>query len=167
MNAVMKTRLRKLWESRAPRERAIIAASTVILGIALYLGLVHTATRERERLRASVTTLRSQANLLEQQAAELERLRAAPTISASQTDLRTLVQAQANAAGLAQALVRIDVRDNDQVVAVFGAVGFASWLNWIAGLQAQHVRLDTCRIEALSTAGLVSVTATLVRAKPQ
>ena len=167
MKALVKTRLRELWESRAPRERVIIAVSAAVLAAALYVGLVDTATRERERLRTSVTTLRSQANLLEQQAAELERLRAAPTISASQTDLRTLVQAQANAAGLAQALVRIDVRDNDQVVAVFGAVGFASWLNWIAGLQAQQVRLDTCRIEALSTAGLVSVTATLARTRPQ
>lgn len=167
MKAVIKTRLREIWESRAPRERMIIAVSAAVLAAALYVGLVDTATRERERLRASVTSLRSQANLLEQQAAELERLRAAPTITASQTDLRTLVQAQANAAGLAQALVRIDVRDDDQVVAVFGAVGFANWLSWITSLQAQQVRLDSCRIEALSTAGLVSVTATLARTKPQ
>lgn len=167
MKAASRIRLRELWESRAQRERVIIAVSAAVLAAALHVGLVDTATRERERLRASVTTLRSQANLLEQQAAELERLRAAPVISASQTDLRTLVQARANAAGLAQALLRIDARDNDQVVAVFGAVGFASWLNWIAGLQAQQVRLDTCRIEALSTAGMVSVTATLARTRPQ
>ena len=57
--------------------------------------------------------------------------------------------------------------DADQVVAVFGAVAFADWLNWISTLKSQQVRLDTCRIEALSTPGLVSVTATLVRAKPQ
>lgn len=167
MKAALRIRLRELWESRAPRERVIIAVSVAVLVAALYVGLVDTATRERERLRTSVTTLRSQANLLEQHAAELERLRAAPAISALQTDLRTLVQARANAAGLAHALLRIDVRDNDQVVAVFGAVGFASWLNWIAGLQAQHVRLDTCRIEALSTAGVVSVTATLARTRPE
>lgn len=167
MKAQIKTRVRELWESRAPRERMIIAVSAAVLVPALYVGLVDTATRQREGLRTSVTILRSQQNLLEQQAAELERLRAAPSISASQTDLRTLVQAQAEAAGLAQALVRIDVRDHDQVVAVFGAVRFADWLNWITALQAQQVRLDACRIEALSTAGLVSVTATLARTKPQ
>jgi len=77
-----------------------------------------------------------------------------------------LVQSQAGA-GLARALVRIDALDNDQVVVVFGAVAFADWLNWVAGLKAQHVRLAACRIEALSTPGLVSVTATLVRAKRQ
>jgi len=68
---------------------------------------------------------------------------------------------------LSGALVRIDAPDANQVVVVFGAVAFADWLNWIAGLRSQHVRLDTCRIEALSTPGMVSVTATLVRAKPQ
>ena len=68
---------------------------------------------------------------------------------------------------MARALVRIDAQDADQVVAVFGAVAFADWLSWIAGLKLQQVRLDACRIEALSTPGLVSITATLVRAKPQ
>ena len=163
----MRARLRRLWESRAPRERAIIAALAVMLGAVLYVGLVQTAWRARAQLRTGVTTLRAQAASLEQQAAELERLRAAPAISASQTDLRTLVQAQAGAAGLSRALVRIDAPDADQVVVVFGAVAFADWHNWIAGLKSQHVRLDACRIEALSTPGLVSVTATLVRTKPQ
>ena len=162
----MRARLRKAWESRAPRERVVIATLAVILAAALYFLLVQSAGRARAQLRTGVTTLRAQAARLEQQAAELERLRAAPAISASQTDLRTLVQAQAGAAGLSRALVRIDAPDADQVVVVFGAVAFADWLNWIDALKSQHVRLDTCRIEALSTPGLVSVTATLVRAKP-
>ena len=70
---------------------------------------------------------------------------AAPAISASKTDLRTLVQAQAGAAALSRALVRIDAPDADQVVVVFGAVAFADWHNWIAGLKSQHVRLDAGR----------------------
>ncbi|MGH8864757.1 MAG: type II secretion system protein GspM, partial [Burkholderiales bacterium] len=94
-------------------------------------------------------------------------LRAAPAASVSQTDLRTLVQAQAGVAGLSRALVRIDAPDANQVVVVFGAVAFADWLNWVASLKSQQVRLDACRVEALSTPGLVSVTATLVRAKPK
>jgi general secretion pathway protein M len=163
----MRAQLRKAWESRAPRERAIIAALAVMLGAALYVWLVQSAGQARAQLRTGVTTLRAQAARLEQQAAELERLRAAPAISASHTDLRTLVQAQADAAGLSRALARIDAPDADHVVVVFGAVAFADWLNWIVGLKSQQVRLDACRIQALSTPGLVSVTATLVRAKPQ
>jgi type II secretory pathway component PulM len=163
----MKARLRRLWHSRAPRERAIIAALAMVLGVLFYIAFVQTAWRARAQLRSGVTTLRAQATVLEQQAAEIERLRAAPAVAASQTDLRTLVQAQADAAGLSRALVRIDAQDADQVVVVFGAVAYADWNNWIVALKSQHVRLDACRIEALSTPGLVSVTATLVRAKPQ
>ena len=163
----MRAQLRTIWESRAPRERAVIAALAVILGAALYVGLVQSAGRARAQLHTSVTILRVQAVGLEQQAAELERVRAAPPISASHTDLRTLVQAEADAAGLSRALVRIDAPDAGQVVVVFGAVAFADWFSWIARLKSQHVRIDACRIEALSMPGLVSVTATLVRAKTQ
>ena len=161
----MRAQLRKAWESRAPRERAIIAALAALLGVILYVWLVQAAGQARMRLRASVTTLQAQAARLDQQALEYGRLRMAPTVTASPTDLRTLVQARVDDAGLARALVRIDATDADQVVVVFGAVAFADWLNWIAGLKSQQVRLDTCRIEVLSTPGLVSVTATLARAK--
>ncbi len=163
----MKARLRRLWQSRAPRERTIVAALALVVGVLLYVAFVQTGWRARAQLRTAVTALRAQASLLEQQATEIERLRGAPAVAASRTDLRTLVQAQADAAGLSHALIGIDAPDADQVVVVFGAVAFADWNNWIVSLNAQHVRVDACRIEALSTPGLVSVTATLVRAKPQ
>lgn len=161
----MRAQLRKIWESRAPRERTIIAIMMVVLGVALYWWLVQSGGQAHTKLRASVTTLRAQATRLEQQAVELERLRATPTPPASQSDLRTLVQAQAGAAGLSSTLVKIDAPDANQVVVAFGAVAFADWLNLISTLKSQQVRLDTCRIEALSTPGMVSVTATLLRAK--
>ena len=163
----MKAKLRTLWHSRAPRERVVIAVLAVLAGVASYVLLVQTADRAHARLRASVPALRAQAARLEQRAGDLERLRSAPPAAASKTDLRTLVQAQAGAAGLSRALVRIDAPDANQVVVVFGAVAFADWLNWVAGLTAQQVRLDVCRVEALSTPGLVSVTATLVRSTGQ
>lgn len=161
----MRAQLRKLWESRAPRERIVIAVLAAVIGVTLYWWLVQSGGRTRTQLRASVATLRVQAARLEQQATELERLRATPAPAASQSDLRTLVQAQAGAAGLSNALVKIDAPDANQVVVVFGAVAFADWLNWVASLQAQQVRLDTCKIEALSTPGMIGVTATLLRTK--
>jgi len=161
----MRARLRSFWESRAPRERRVVAILAAVMVVACYLGLVQSADRARGRLIINVTTLRAQAARLEQQAAEYERLRAAPPIATSSTDLRGLVQAQAGAAGLSRALQRIDAPDANQVHIVLGAVAFADWLNLVASLQSQQVRLDTCRIEALSTAGLVSVTATFSRGK--
>jgi general secretion pathway protein M len=163
----MKAALRRVWESRAPRERIVIAALAAVLGAASYLLVLHAADRGRGQLRTSVATLRTQATLLDQQAAEHGRLRATPATPGSRTDLRTLVQARADAARLSGALTRIDASDADHVHITFGAVSFADWLGWIAALQAQHVRLEAARVEALSAPGMVSATATLTRARAQ
>lgn len=163
----MNARLRKLWESRSPRDRIIIASLAALVGALLYLSLVQSAYRARMQLGSSVSVLRMQAQRLDADANELARARAVPAAPAAQTDLRTQVQAQAGAAGLAQALLRIDAQNTDQVQVVFGSVPFADWLAWVATLQAQHIRLDTGRVEALSTPGLVSVTATFTRPRPQ
>jgi type II secretory pathway component PulM len=158
----MRTRLHKLWESRSPRERTAIVVVAVAAGILLYLWFVLSASRARDPLLTAVTAMRAQAARLEQQAAEYERLRAMPPPPAPQSDLRSLLQAQAGAAGLP--LTRIDAPDADQARVVLGAVAFADWLTWTAGLQSQKVRVDACRVEALSAPGLVNVTATFVRA---
>ena len=163
----MKARLRKLWESRSPRDRVLIAVLAAVVLVVLYLSLVQSAYRARIQLGSSVSVLRAQALRLETDANELARARAAPAAPAPQADLRTQLQAQPGAAGLAHALQRLDARDADQVQAVFGSVAFADWLAWVATLQAQRIRLDTSRIEALTTPGLVSITATFTRDKAQ
>ena len=78
-----------------------------------------------------------------------------------------LVQAQAGSAELSRALVSAEAVDANLVKVVFGAVAFADWLEWVAGLEAQHIHLDACRIEALAAPGMVSIAATLARPKPQ
>lgn len=159
----MKAALRKLWRSRAPRERMVIAVLAVVVAAAAYVWLLQSAGQGRAKLTASVAALRTQAALLDQQAAEYARLRAAPAAAAA-SDLRTLVQARADAARLSGALTRIEAADPDHVRVTFGAVSYADWLGWVAALQAQHVRLEAARIEALAAPGLVSVTASLARA---
>ncbi|WP_124951703.1 type II secretion system protein M [Sulfuriferula thiophila] len=161
----MKTQLRKAWESRAPRERTFIVILSIIISATLYLWLIQSGGKAHQRLRASVTTLRAQASQLEQQSIELGQLRAVPTPPASHTDLRTLVQAQTDAAGLTHALIKMDAPDADHVQVVFNAVAFSDWLNWVTSLKAQQIRLDTSQIEALPAPGMVSVTATLQRAQ--
>ena len=161
----MRAALRKAWMSRAPRERMVIAVLAAILGATAYLLVLHAADRGRGQLRASVMALRTQAALLDQQAAEHQRLRAAPAPAASPGDLRALIQARADAARFV--LTRIDAPDADHVQVTLGAVAFADWLGWIAALEAQHVRLETARIEALAAPGLVSVGATFARSRAQ
>jgi general secretion pathway protein M len=163
----MKAVLRKVWESRSPRERMVVAVLAAVLGAASYLLVLHSADRARGQLRTSVATLRTQAALLDQQAAEHERLSAAPATPASPSDLRALVQTRADAARLSGALTRIDAPDADHVLVTFGAVSFADWLGWIAALEAQQVRLEVARVEALSAPGMVTATATLTRDRAQ
>jgi general secretion pathway protein M len=162
----MRDRLRKLWESRSPRDRIVIAVLAALVGTVLYLWLIQAATQARTRLGSSLPVLRAQALHLDRDATELERVRTARVPPTPQTDLRTQVQAQATASGLAGALLRIDAADANQAQVVFGSVAFADWLAWVAALQAQNIRLSTTRIEALSTPGLVSVTASFTRPTP-
>jgi type II secretory pathway component PulM len=159
--------MRRLWHSRAPRERLVIAASAALLAIAGYLFVLHSAERARGQLRPAVAALRTQAALLEQQAAEYERLRAAPAIPVSAAPLRTLIQARLDATRLSGAVTRLDASDADHVSMTFGAVPFAEWLGFVGALQAQHVRLESARIEALAAAGLVSVNASFARSRAQ
>ncbi len=163
----MKARLLQLWHARSPRDRMIIVVLVVVIIGALYVSLLYSAGRARPQLRSSVLSLRADATRLDQYASEIERLRTIHPPEASQTDLRTLIQAQAGSAGLASALVRIEAPEPDRVLVVFGAVPFPDWLNWVATLNSQGIRLDTCRVEALSKPGLVSTTATFVRAGRQ
>jgi len=140
-----------------------MVALAAVLGAAAYFALMYSADRARVRLRASVATLRTQAVLLDQQAAEHERLRASPAIPASPADLRALVKARIDAAHLSGVLARIEAPDAEHVNVAFGAVSFADWLGWIAALQAEQVRLEAARVEALASPGMVSATATLTR----
>jgi len=162
----MKAQALKIWQSRSPRDRKIMVIISTIVAILLYLTFVQSAQRARVSLRANVITLRSQAVTLDQQAMEYEHLRNAPAITRSPTNLYTILQSHINESGFSSSLLHMDAIDADQVTVAFGAVPFTDWLNWIITLKAQHIRIDTCRIEALSTPGLVSLTATLVRAKP-
>ena len=162
----MRAQLRKAWESRTPRERAVLAALGGVLLAILLVSLVQTATHARSRLRPSVMALQGQLARLDQQAREIERLRAGPQATVSQSDLRSLVQSQIGAE-LSRALVRIDAPDPDRVEVEVGAVAFPDWLHWVAGLKAQNVHVAASRIEALAPPRLVSGTATLVRANPR
>lgn len=162
--AAVKSRWLAGWQARDPRERAVIAALLLAIACALVISVGLAVQRSRAVLRAdTVPELRERAMQLEQQAAEYERLRAAPKVTPSQSDLRALLQAQAGAAGLTRALQSLDAVDADHAKVVFGAVAFSDWLNWVVSLEAQQVRVESCRIEALSTPGIVSVTSTLAR----
>ncbi len=163
----MRAKLRKAWESRAPRERRAIIALVMILSVMLYVWLVTSVDRARAQLRSSVPILRTQAAQLEQHASEYERLRIAPHSSINPVDLRILMQTQTDALRISHAQASIDVQTSDQIQVMLSRVPFEDWLNLVGALQSQHVRLDSSRITALSEPGMVSVTATFIRIAAQ
>jgi general secretion pathway protein M len=154
----------RLLDGRAPRERFIIVGVLAAVLAGLYVLWVQVAQRARHELSAGVIALRGQARDVAAQSNEIERLRRLPSPSAGQLDLRTLVQRQAGASGIARGLQRVETPEPGRVQVSFGAIAFSDWLGWVGALQAQQLRIETCRIEAMATAGLVNVTATLVRA---
>ncbi len=159
----MNARWHEFWMSRNPRDRVVAIALIAIAAVGSYAALVHAATKARSALTPAVAALREQAARFESHAAELERLRKQTPPVPSQGSLRSLVQAQLDAAGLSRAITRLDAPDSNQVLLTLGALSFADWISVAAGLRAQHVRIEACRVEALSSRGMVSVTATLVR----
>ena len=161
----MRMPLQKVWESRAPRERRALTLLAVILSVTLYFWLITSADQARARLRSSLPALRVEAVELEQQASEYERIKNISSTSSSPGELRALVQSQVDAAGLSHTSLTLNSIEaaNNQVQVVFNAVPFANWLDWAAGMQLQHVHLETGRIEALSEPGRVKVTATFIR----
>lgn len=160
----MMGRLHRAWGARAPRERVALATLVLLSVPALCLWFLLAAGQERAQLQAHVAALRIESQRFDRAARDYARLQSAPVAMDTGADLRALVQSRIDAAGLTRALVSIEAPEAGQVVLAFGVVRFADWLDWVAGLAAQHVRLATCRIDALSTPGLISVTATLVRA---
>jgi len=160
-------RLRSFWQARDKRERQLLAALAALLLLAAYAWLVIGVGKARSELSASLASLRIQAARLERDAGEIQSLRQRSVAKTAALDLRALAQAQAGAAGLTRALQRVDAPSSNQVQVVFAAVAFADWLVWLNGMQAQQLRLESCRLEALATPGLVSVTAGLSRSAQQ
>lgn len=159
----MKKLLTQWWMSRSPQERRMLAVAVLCLTVVLYAWFLQTTTHARQRLLPAVTRLQAQTILQSKQVDEIKRLRAMPAASASTTDLRALVQRQAEASGLTKSLVSVELLDAHHVKLVFGSVAFADWLTWADIMQAQHLRFAAVRIETQSVPGQVSVTATLER----
>ena len=163
----MRSALRQLWESRDPRERRVLALLVGLVSVALLATLMSSAQRARLPLRESITRLQQQSNRMAADAAVLERLRAAPATQQAAGDLRAVIKAQADAAGISAALLRNEAEGANRVKTACGPVSFSDWLIWVENLQAQKIRLDSSRIDTQGSPGMVSVTATFVRGAAQ
>lgn len=153
--------LTRIPATRGARRAMLASALVVAVGLGW---LAWSAQQARARLGASVATLRQQALLMERDGAEVIRLRQVKGPGGTVADAAVEVRSLAQSAGIAGALVRVDVLDANRVQVIFGTVAFVDWLAWVAALEGRRFWLESCRVEAAPAGGMVSVTAILVRA---
>ncbi len=145
------------WQSRPPRERAVLATGAVIVAVLLIAVLAWIPLeRSRTRLVAELPRLRASVVALERDAAEAQRLRAiaplAAATPASTATPRDLPGAQVTMADEKPARLRGD------------DVAFTALLEWLAAAQsANGLRVESARIEALAAPGRVRADLTLAR----
>lgn len=162
----MRGRLLELWQARGKREKQFLLALAVVLLLLAYAWLLAAAGSGRRELSASVLSLHNEASRLERDAQEIASLRQRAPAKVAALDLRALAQTQAAATGLNHALQRADAPSAKLLQVSFAAASFADWLVWLKAMEAQQLRLESCRLEALATPGLVNITATLSRSVP-
>ena len=156
--------LARLWHSRQPRERSLVAAGLVVLAAMLVVALAWLPLeRTRARLATELPELRASIVALERDAEEVKRLRAVPaTIPANPAPLAPLIAANAWARELPG--VQLSVPDEKHVRLAGEDIGFSALLDWLATAQAAHgLRVESARIEALPQPGRVRAELTLAR----
>lgn len=156
--------LATLWHSRSPRERSLVCAGAVVLGLMLVVALVWLPLeRARVRLDAELPQLRASVAALQRDADEVRRLKALPaTIPANPAPLATVMGANAWSRELPG--VQLSVPDEKHVRLAAADVSFTALLDWLATARAAHgLRVETARIEALPLPGRVRIELTLAR----
>lgn len=152
------------WRARPERERSLLGAGALVIGVMLYVGLVWVPLeRFRTRLAADLPALRASIVSLERDAAEVKRLRSTPSsIPQHRLPLASLMAANAWAKDLPG--VQVTIPDNAHVKLAGADMSFTALLDWIATAQAAHgLRVESARIEALAAPGRVRAELTLAR----
>jgi type II secretory pathway component PulM len=159
----MKT-LVEAWRARPERERSLLGAGALVIGVMLYVGLVWVPLeRLRTRLAADLPVLRASIVSLERDAAEVKRLRATPS-SIPQHRLPLASLMAANAWGRELPGVQVTIPDDRHVKLSGADMPFTALLDWIATAQAAHgLRVESARIDALAAPGHVRAELTLAR----
>jgi general secretion pathway protein M len=162
----MKALLIQFWRARAPRERLVLGGGAALLVLALgYAYGWLPMQRDAAQMRKELPQLRVQARQLQQDAAEVVRLRAQTVVARTVDSLTSIVEQRAVAGGLRERIESITALDTRHVRVVLPQVAFDAWVAWLGELQANDgIRVESARIEAGDTAGVIKVEAVLAGA---
>lgn len=159
----MKETLKTRWTQLAPREQRLISwgGSGLLLAL-LYVYAWQPLNAERLKLRANLPQLRADAALMATQAEEAQHLRQNVQRLPASSPIKAAIQQAMNESGEAIPSAQITQSDDHHANISISVIPFDRWVSWLNLMQQkQHIRLDSCRIEALPQAGMIQLQAVL------
>lgn len=128
------TRLAAAWQARNPRERTLLIAAAVVIGVAIAVSFLDWTRSERTRLGRSLPRAEAQLEQVQESATEIGRLRAQPAPQRlTGPTLLEAVQATAKARALG-----VTIQSAGDGLQVKGQAGFDDLVGWLATLQQDH-----------------------------
>ncbi|MGB3597628.1 MAG: type II secretion system protein M [Pseudomonas neustonica] len=154
--------MKSWWAGLAPRERLILLAGSVfLLVMAFWLVIWEPLIAGRAELRQEVRTLSAERLWMEQVVDDVRRrARMSQGETSSSGSVLTLVEVSAHAAGLKEALSRVQPEGQGARLS-FDQVGMDALLSWLAdleqrqGLQVTQLALDVTEARGMVSARLV------------
>ena len=158
MNSALIIRVRELWGSLAAKERRLVAAGAVLLGLTvLYLLLWLPLQQELSRLRAGVPEAQTQLARMRQQAAAIQPFRGRTATIPAPGTLVPVVEQSATGRGLRKQITRLEADGSQGVQITAETVSFNSLIAWLADLRESHSLVtDNLNVDAHTTPGSVN-----------
>ncbi|QJD57629.1 type II secretion system protein M [Pseudomonas sp. gcc21] len=148
------------WAGLVPREQRIVLAGLVALVVLfLWLGVWEPLASNRAELRSEVSALSTDLAWMQQVSDQVRRRgaqqRGQPSAGAGGSVL-TLIEVSANAAGIKQALGRVQPEGSGARLS-FEEVGFDSLVGWLNDLENRHgLQISQLAVDVSSSPGMVS-----------
>ncbi|ROZ81013.1 type II secretion system protein M [Pseudomonas neustonica] len=150
--------MKSWWAGLAPRERLILLAGSVfLLVMAFWLVIWEPLIAGRAELRQEVRTLSAERLWMEQVVDDVRRrARMSQGETSSSGSVLTLVEVSAHAAGLKEALSRVQPEGQGARLS-FDQVGMDALLSWLADLeQRQGLQVTQLALDVTEAKGIVS-----------
>ncbi|MBA6418981.1 type II secretion system protein GspM [Pseudomonas neustonica] len=150
--------MKSWWAGLAPRERLILLAGSVfLLVMAFWLVIWEPLIAGRAELRQEVRTLSAERLWMEQVVDDVRRrARMSQGETSSSGSVLTLVEVSAHAAGLKEALSRVQPEGQGARLS-FDQVGMDALLSWLADLeQRQGLQVTQLALDVTEAKGMVS-----------
>ncbi|MGI3130038.1 type II secretion system protein GspM [Halopseudomonas pachastrellae] len=157
------------WAGLAARERLILMVGGAVLAlIVFWIAIWEPLVQGRSALRAEVARLSAEAVWMDQVADDVRRrarLAPASTSVPAQGSVLTLIEVSANAAGLRQALSRVQPEGAGARLS-FDQVGFDPLMSWLADLESrQGLQVTQLSIDVGEAPGQVAARILLERSQ--